>query len=383
MVSQRLQPFGSTIFTEISALSRQHGATDLGQGYPTFEGPESVKQAAIEGLRSGWNQYPPSMGIEELRTAVAERWKRDTGLSADPDREITVTSGATEALAATFIGSFDPGDEVILIEPYYDAYPVGCALSGALPRYLTLHAPGFRLEADALESAVSDRTKAILINTPHNPTGRVFDADELQAVADLCRRHDLIAITDEVYERMTYGVEHVRLATLDGMAERTITISSVGKSFSFTGWKTGWAIAAPELTAGIRSAHQFLTFTTPNAMQYGTAAALRIEDSYYAELASMYRSKRDRLVAGLRSIGLEVYEPQGTYFVLADHRPFGFADDVSFVHHLITEVGVAAIPPSAFYSESDEGSRLVRFAFCKDDQIIDEALEKLASFAPS
>lgn len=379
MVSQRLKPFGSTIFTEISALSRRHGATDLGQGYPTFEGPESVKQAAIEGLRSGWNQYPPMMGMEELRSAVADRWLEDTGLVTDPDREITVTSGATEALAATFIGTFDPGDEVILIEPYYDAYPVGCALSGAVPRFVTLHAPGFRLDPDALESMVSERTRAILINTPHNPTGRVFDRIELEAVAELCRRNDLIAITDEVYERMVYDVEHVRLATLEGMAERTITISSIGKSFSFTGWKTGWAIAPPDLTAGIRAAHQFLTFTVPNAMQYGSAAALRIDDSYYAQLTDMYRSKRDRLVEGLRSIGLEVYEPQGTYFVLADHRPFGFADDVSFVQHLITEVGVAAIPPSAFYSNSDEGSRLVRFAFCKDDEIIDEALEKLAA----
>ncbi len=378
MVSQRLQPFGSTIFTEISALSREHGATDLGQGYPTFEGPESVKQAAIEGLRSGWNQYPPMMGMEVLRSAVADRWRKDSGLDVDPDLEITVTSGATEALAATFIGTFDPGDEVILIEPYYDAYPVGCALSGAVPRFVTLHAPEFRLDPEALRSAVSDRTRAILINTPHNPTGRVFDRNELQSVADLCRRNDLIAITDEVYERMVYDVEHVRLATLEGMAERTITISSIGKSFSFTGWKTGWAIAPPDLTAGIRAAHQFLTFTVPNAMQYGSADALRIDDSYYTQLTDLYRSKRDRLVGGLRSIGLDVFEPQGTYFVLADHRPFGFADDVAFVHHLITEVGVAAIPPSAFYTNSDEGRRLVRFAFCKDDDIIDEALGKLA-----
>ncbi len=379
MVSQRLQPFGSTIFTEISALSRKHGATDLGQGYPTFEGPESIKQAAIEGLRNGWNQYPPMMGMEELRTAIADRWRADTGLLVDPDLEVTVTSGATEALAATFIGTFDPGDEVILVEPYYDAYPVGCALSGAVPSYVTLHAPDFRLDAEALDEVVTDRTRAILINTPHNPTGRVFDRSELESVANLCRRHDLIAITDEVYERMVYDVEHVRLATLDGMADRTVTISSIGKSFSFTGWKTGWAIAAPDLTAGIRAAHQFLTFTVPNPMQYGSAAALRIDDSYYAELTELYRAKRDRLVGGLRSIGLDVYEPEGTYYVLADHRPFGFADDVTFVHHLITEVGVAAIPPSAFYTNSDEGSWLVRFAFCKDDEIIDEALEKLAS----
>ena len=381
MVSQRLAAFGSTIFTEISALSRQHGATDLGQGYPTFEGPQSVKDAAIDGLSNGWNQYPPSMGMDELRTAIADRWHADTGLVVDPDREVTVTSGATEALAATFIGTFDPGDEVILVEPYYDAYPVGCALSGAVPRFVTLHAPGFRLDADALDAVVTPRTRAILINSPHNPTGRVFDRGELEAVADLCRRHDLIAITDEVYERMVYVPDHVRLATLDGMAERTITISSIGKSFSFTGWKTGWAIAVPELTAGIRAAHQFLTFTVPNAMQYGSAAALRIGDDYYADLTRMYRAKRDRLVGGLRRIGLEVYEPQGTYFVLADHRPFGFADDISFVQHLITQVGVAAIPPSAFYTNSSEGSRLVRFAFCKDDHIIDEALEKLSALA--
>ncbi len=378
MVSQRLQPFGSSIFTEISALSRQHAATDLGQGYPTFEGPVEVKEAAIEGLRTGWNQYPPSMGLAQLRTAIADRWHLDTGIRVDPDHEVTVTSGATEALAATFIGTFDPGDEIILIEPYYDAYPVGCALSGAVPRFVTLEAPGFRLEPEALERVISPRTRAILVNSPHNPTGRVFDRAEMGAVADLCVRHDLIAITDEVYERMVYVPEHVRLATLPGMRDRTITISSIGKSFSFTGWKTGWAIAPTHLTAGVRAAHQFLTFTTPNAMQYGSAAALRMDDSYYADLTELYRAKRDRLVTGLRSIGMEVFEPEGTYFALADHRRFGFPNDVAFVEHLITEVGVAAIPPSAFYQTTDEGSHLVRFAFCKDDAVIDEALSKLA-----
>ena len=379
MVSKRLAPFGSTIFTEISALSRRHGATDLGQGYPTFEGPDSVKQAAIDGLRTGWNQYPPSMGMEVLRSAIADRWRLDTSLTVDPDTEITVTSGATEALAATFIGTFDPGDEVILIEPYYDAYPVGCALSGAVPVFVTLRAPEFRLEPAALEDAVTERTKAIVLNSPHNPTGRVFDDAELQAVADLCRKHDLIAITDEVYERMVYDVPYTRLAEVDDMSSRTISISSIGKSFSFTGWKTGWAIAQHELTASIRAAHQFLTFTVPTAMQYGSAHALGIGESYYRELTSMYRSKRDRLVAGLEEIGFAVFEPQGTYFVLADHTRFGFDDDVAFVNHLITEIGVAAIPPSAFYAVSDEGRRLVRFAFCKDDGTIDEALDKLST----
>lgn len=379
MVSQRLEPFGSTIFTEISALARAHDATDLGQGYPTFEGPDSVKQAAIDGLRTGWNQYPPSMGMEVLRSAIAERWRLDTSIDADRDAEITVTSGATEALAATFIGTFDPGDEVILIEPYYDAYPVGCALSGAVPVFVTLHAPDFRLDLQALEDVVTERTRAIVLNSPHNPTGRVFGGAELEAVAALCLRHDLIAITDEVYERMVYDVPYTRLAELDDMWSRTISISSIGKSFSFTGWKTGWAIAQPELTAGIRAAHQFLTFTVPTAMQYGSAFALGIDESYYRDLRTMYHAKRDRLVAGLEEIGFDVFEPEGTYFVLADHTRFGFADDVAFVNHLITEVGVAAIPPSAFYSVSDEGRSLVRFAFCKDDGTIDEALDKLST----
>lgn len=381
MVSDRLAPFGSTIFTEISALAGLHKATDLGQGYPTFEGPASIKQAAVRALAEESNQYPPSMGIPSLREAVANRWYLDTGSKVDPDTNITITSGATEALAASFLGLINPGDEVILFEPSYDAYPVGCALSGAVPVYITMHAPDFALDVEAVAAAITDRTRAILINTPHNPTGRVFTRDELQGVADLAHRHGLFVISDEVYERMVYEGEHLRIAALDGMAERTVTISSVGKSFSFTGWKTGWTIAPPDLTAGVRAAHQFLTFTTPNPMQHATAAAMRLDDSYYAELVAMYRGKRDRLLSGLEAIGMEAYRPQGTYFVLADHRPFGFEDDVSFVNHLITETGVAAIPPSAFYHVSDEGRNLVRFAFCKDDDVIDTAVAKLASLS--
>lgn len=379
MVSDRLAPFGSTVFTEISALAQLHNATDLGQGYPTFEGPAWIKQAAVEALNSKSNQYPPSMGIPELREAVAERWHLDTRSRLAVDKNITITSGATEALAATFLGLFNPGDEVILFEPSYDAYPVGCALAGAIPVYVTMHAPDFAIDLDAVGSSITERTKAILINTPHNPTGRVFTPDELAGIAELALRHDLIVISDEVYERMVFEGEHLRIATLDGMAGRTITISSVGKSFSFTGWKTGWAIAAAQLTSGIRAAHQFLTFTTPNPMQHATAAALCIDDGYYRDLSAMYAGKRDRLLAGLHAIGMKAYTPQGTYFVLADHRRFGFDDDVAFVDHLITEVGVAAIPPSAFYHRSDEGKDLVRFAFCKDDDIIDEAVAKLAA----
>ncbi len=381
-VASRLAPFGSTVFTEITALARAHGAVDLGQGYPTWEGPDFVKEAAIEAIRSASNQYPPSMGIPELREAIARRWETDTGLAVDPDTQITVTSGCTEALAAAFLGLFEPGDEVILFEPVYDAYPVGCALSGAVARYVTLHHPGFRIDPEALERVVNPRTRAVLVNTPHNPTGRVFDREELEAVAEICRRHDLIAITDEVYERMVYEGTHLRLATFPGMAERTLTLSSIGKSFSLTGWKTGWAIGPESLTAAVRAAHQFLTFTTPNPMQHGAAAALAAPDAYYDELVAGYRRRRDLLTAGLAELGFDVTVPEGAYYVLADHTPFGFPDDVSFVQHLITEVGVAAIPPSAFYPSSGEGRRLVRFAFCKDEETLGEALRRLRRLRP-
>ncbi len=381
-VASRLAPFGSTVFTEITALARAHGAVDLGQGYPTWEGPDFVKEAAIEAIRSASNQYPPSMGIPELREAIARRWETDTGLAVDPDTQITVTSGCTEALAAAFLGLFEPGDEVILFEPVYDAYPVGCALSGAVARYVTLHHPGFRIDPEALERVVNPRTRAVLVNTPHNPTGRVFDREELEAVAEICRRHDLIAITDEVYERMVYEGTHLRLATFPGMAERTLTLSSIGKSFSLTGWKTGWAIGPDSLTAAVRAAHQFLTFTTPNPMQHGAAAALAAPDAYYDELVAGYRRRRDFLTAGLAELGFDVTVPEGAYYVLADHTPFGFPDDVSFVQHLITEVGVAAIPPSAFYPSSGEGRRLVRFAFCKDEETLGEALRRLRRLRP-
>ncbi len=377
VVASRLAPFGSTVFTEITAQARAHGAVDLGQGYPTWEGPDFVKEAAIEAIRKASNQYPPSMGVPELREAIARRWEADTGMTIDPDTEITVTSGCTEALAATFLGLFEPGDEVILFEPVYDAYPVGCALSGAVARYVTLRHPGFRITPEDLEAAVGERTRAVLVNTPHNPTGRVFSRAELAAVAEVCRRHDLIAITDEVYERMVYDGEHLRLATFPGMWERTITLSSVGKSFSLTGWKTGWAIAPPDLGAAVRAAHQFLTFTTPNPMQYGAAAALAAPDSYYEELVAGYRRRRDLLTTGLTELGFDVSVPEGAYYVLADHTVFELGDDVDFVRHLITRVGVAAIPPSAFYPSSDEGRRLVRFAFCKDDATLMAALERM------
>lgn len=378
-VASRLAPFGSTVFTDITRLALEREAINLGQGFPNWDGPDFVKEAAVTAIRSAGNQYPPSMGIPELRGAIAARFERDTGIAVDPATHVTVTSGCTEALAASFLGLVEPGDEVILIEPTYDAYPVGCALAGAVPRYVTLRPPSFRLTEDGLQEALTPRTRAIVVNTPHNPTGRVLDDEELGLVAALCRENDLIAVTDEVYERMVYRGRHRSLATLPEMWNRTVTLSSLGKSFSLTGWKTGWAVAPAHLTAGVRAAHQFLTFTTPNPMQHGAVAALGAPDEYYEELRESYRRRRDLLAGGLAEIGFRVFVPEGTYFLMADHGVFGFDDDVAFVHHLIREVGVAAIPPSAFYHRKEDGASLVRFAFCKDEATLHEALERLAA----
>lgn len=374
MVSKRLAPFRVSIFSEITAAAHEAKAVDLGQGYPSWEGPAFAKDEATRALVEESNQYPPYIGLPVLRAAIADRWELDTGMAVDPGRSVTVTSGCTEALSSAFIGTFDPGDEVVLFEPTYDGYPVGCALSGAVPRYVTLHSPDWSIDPDELRAAFSERTAAILVNTPHNPTGKVFTADEMALIAELATEFDAIVITDEVYERMAYARDHIRMATLPGMWERTLTLSSIGKSFSLTGWKTGWAIGPERLIANVRSAKQFLTFTTPNPMQWGSAAALRAPQSYYDELKAMYLGKRDRLVDGLAALGFGVNSPEGAYYVLADHTGFGIGDDVEFVKHLIAEVGVAAIPPSAFYHSSDEGKRLVRFAFCKSDEVLDEAL---------
>jgi aspartate/methionine/tyrosine aminotransferase len=377
-ISSRLAPFGSTIFSDITRRAVESGAINLGQGFPNFDGPEFVKEAAIAAIRAGHGQYAPTAGIPELGTAIAARFSAGTGLAGiEPRQHVTVTSGCTEALAATFVGLLEPGDGVILIEPAYDAYPVGLALSGAVPSYVTLRPPAFELTASDLEAAVGERTRAIVINTPHNPTGRVFTASEIEAIADLCRRHDLIAITDEVYEHMVYDGGHISLAGLPGMWERTVTLSSLGKTFSLTGWKIGWAVAPPELTAGVRSAHQFLTFATATPLQYAAAVALNAPQSYFDDLVASYRAKRDLLAEGLDEIGLKVFVPQGTYFMMADHSSLGLGDDVAFVNYLIETVGVAAIPPSAFYHDKSEARDLVRFAFCKDEGTLREAIDRL------
>jgi aspartate/methionine/tyrosine aminotransferase len=377
-VVSRLRPFGSTIFTEITRRAAEVGAINLGQGYPNFDGPDFVKNAATEAIQAGHGQYAPSSGIPELQKAIAGHFLRATGIDVSAGDEVTVTSGCTEALAASFLGLVEPGDGVILIEPTYDAYPVDLALAGGTPSYVTLRPPHFRLEADDLEAAVTPETRVIVVNSPHNPTGRVFTKAELENIAALCRRHDLIAITDEVYEHMVYDGEHLSLAGLPGMWERTITLSSLGKTFSLTGWKIGWAVAPPDLTAAVRAAHQFLTFATATPLQHAAARALAAPDSYFADLTAAYRRKRDLLVDGLSRIGFRVFIPEGTYFVMADHSAFGIGDDVQFVNHLIDRVGVAAIPPGAFYHDRAEARNLVRFAFCKDEPTLEAAIERLS-----
>lgn len=376
-VAARLKPFGATVFTEITRRAVETGAINLGQGFPNFDGPEFVKEAAVAAIRAGHNQYAPSRGIPELVDAIARRFATATGVEIDPEENVTVTSGCTEALAACFVGLLEPGDGVILIEPTYDAYPVGVSLAGAVPSYVTLRPPGFRIDEDALESAVTKATRAIVVNTPHNPTGRVFDRSELELIAALCLRHDLIAITDEVYEHMVYSGSHISLASLPGMWQRTITLSSLGKSFSLTGWKVGWATAPGDLTAGVRAAHQFLTFATATPFQHAAVIALNAPDSYYRTLSDSYRNKRDTLSEGLHEIGFRVFEPEGTYFLMADHSAFEIGDDVAFVNQMIDRVGVAAIPPGAFYHDRKEARNLVRFAFCKDEATLKDALARL------
>jgi len=376
--ARRLDGLGTTVFAEMSALALATGSVNLGQGFPDTDGPPEVAEAAVRAIRDGVNQYPPGPGTPDLRLAIAEHQQRFYGLTVDPETEVVVTTGATEAIAAALLALVDPGDEVIALEPFYDSYSAGIAMAGAVRVPVTLRAPGFRLDADRLRAAVTDRTRLILLNTPHNPTGTVLHEDELAAVAQLAVERDLVVVTDEVYEHMTYDVEHRPLATFDGMAERTLTISSAGKTFSFTGWKIGWACGPARLVRPVLMAKQFLTFVSGAPFQPAMAVGLRLPDSYFDGLRATLQGKRDRLIAGLRNVGLEVFVPEGTYFVTADVRPLGFDDGVTFCRELPHRVGVVAIPTQVFYDDVEAGRSLVRFAFCKRDEVLDEAVARLA-----
>ena len=376
-LSRKLDGFGTTIFTEMTRLANEHGAINLAQGFPDFDGPEFAREAAVAAIRAGHGQYARMTGIPEIHRALAAKYRRDWELDYAPDTELTVTSGATEAIFSAIQGVCDAGDEVVLFEPYYDSYKASVAMAGAVPRVVTLHAPDWRFDPRELEAAFTDRTRALLLNTPHNPTGKVFSRAELDTLAALCRRYDALCITDEVYEHLVYEGRHVPMATLPGMRERTITISSFGKTFSLTGWKIGWAAAPPELTAAVRAAHQFVTFATATPLQHGAATALAAGPEYYAALLAEYGDRRDYLSRELSRLGFVLRPPQGTYFVCADFRGFGFDDDRAFVRHLIEKIGVAAIPPSVFYDHPEHGRHYARFAFCKKRETLEAAVARL------
>ncbi|HEX2806587.1 MAG TPA: pyridoxal phosphate-dependent aminotransferase [Kineosporiaceae bacterium] len=369
---------GSTIFAEMSALAVRTGAINLGQGFPDTDGPAEVLAAAVAAIQGGANQYPPGRGVPQLRTAIAAHQRRFYGLDVDPDTEVLVTAGATEAIAATIMALAGPGDEVIVLEPYYDSYAASIALAGATRRTVPLRFPEYALDADALAAAFTPRTRLLLLNSPHNPTGRVLSETELAHVARLAVQHDVLVVTDEVYEHLVFtGHQHVPLATLPGMADRTITISSGGKTFSVTGWKVGWVHARPELIDAIITVKQFLTYVNAGPLQPAVAVGLGLDDAVYAGLAGRLEDGRDRLVEGLLSAGFTVSPPAGTYFVVADAAPLGFRDGLELCRRLPGLAGVVAVPVQVFHDDVDAARTLVRFAFCKRPEVLTEAVGRL------
>ena len=378
-LTDRLQEFGTTIFTQMSALAVETNSVNLGQGFPDSDGPAEVAEAARRAIADGHNQYPPLPGIAPLREAVAEHRRRFRGQDFDPDGEVLITAGATEALAAAMLALTGPGDEVVTFEPYYDSYAAGIALSGATRRVVTLQAPDWSFDPDALRAAVTPATKALLLNTPHNPTGKVFSRDEMMLIAELCCEHDIVAVTDEVYEHLVFDGEHIALATLPGMAERTLTVSSAGKIFSFTGWKIGWACGPAELVAAVRTAKQFLTFVSGAPFQHAVAVGLRLGDDFFDGYTAEMKAKRDRLCAGLAGTGLEVLVPEGTYFASCDIRSIGETNGIDFCLGLPERAGVVAVPTMVFYDDREAGAPIIRFAFCKKDEVLDEAVRRLGA----
>ncbi len=382
LLNRRLDGLGTSIFAEMSARAVATGAVNLGQGFPDVDGPPEIAAAAATAVLTGkGNQYPPGPGIPELRKAVAGHQRRFYGLTYDPDTEVLITAGATEAIAAALLALLEPGDEVIAFEPYYDSYAANIAMAGATRVPVTLRAPAFRPDLRKLREAITDKTRLILLNSPHNPTGMVLTREETQAIADLAMAHDLLVVTDEVYEHLVYDRAHIPLASLPGMRERTVSVSSAGKAFSFTGWKVGWVTGTPEIVNAVRTTKQFLTFVSSGPFQYAVADALALPDAYFATLAEDLKKKRDLFAAGLQEIGFEVYQPDGTYFITTDAAPLGATDGIEFCLSLPERAGVVAIPSAVFYDDREAGRTQVRFAFCKRTEILEEALSRLAVLA--
>jgi len=379
LLNRRLTGLGTTIFAEMSARAVATGSINLGQGFPDTDGPVKIAQIAADAILAGrGNQYPPGPGIPELRQAIADHAARFYGLRYDPADEILVTAGATEAVAAALLAMVEPGDEVIAFEPYYDSYAANIAMAGGVRVPVTLRPPDFRPDLDELANAITERTRLILLNTPHNPTGSVFTRDELAAIARLAVDRDLLVVADEVYEHLVFSGEHVPIASFPGMRERTVTISSAGKTFSFTGWKIGWVKATPELVTAVKTTKQFMTYVSGGPFQYAVAEALALPDEYYTALREDLKAKRDLFVPGLAALGFTVYPPQGTYFVTADIAGLDERDGVEFCRTLPERAGVVAIPSAVFYDDKAAARTLVRFAFCKRPEVLTEALARLS-----
>ena len=381
--ASRLAHFGESVFARMSRLAAAHKAVNLGQGFPNFDGPDFVKTAGKAAIDAGFGQYARSFGLPELNQAIAARFYKDSAIEVNPETEITVTSGATEALAAVMLGLVEPGEEVILVEPFYDSYIAAVSMAGAVMRCIRMQSPDFAFPVEQLRAAVNSKTRLILINSPHNPTGRVFSDEELAHIAQIAIANDCLVVSDEVYEHIYFERKHKSISTLPGMRERTIVLSSLGKTFSLTGWKVGWAIAPAKFTQAIRGAHQFLTFSTATPLQRAAVDALKAPKKYFTQLRVDYAARRDAMLSMLRDVGFDPFIPEGSYFVLAKHEPFyvepgALAPDEAFCEHLVKTVGVAAIPCNAFYDPAStrdvqESTSMIRFAFCKDLETIQEA----------
>jgi aspartate/methionine/tyrosine aminotransferase len=372
--SQRISRFTESVIREMTRLAVRHGAINLAQGFPDFPAPADLKRAAAEAIDADINQYAITWGAKPFRDAIAAKYLRTCGMEFDPEREITVCCGATEGMVAALLAVVDPGDEIVLFEPFYENYGPDSQLCGATPRYVTLHAPDWSFDPDELRAAFSPRTKAIILNSPNNPTGKVFTRQELEFIAGLCQEFDVLAITDEIYEHILYdGAVHIPIMSLPGMRERSILVNSMSKTYSVTGWRVGWVLAAPDLTDSIRKVHDFLTVGAAAPLQQAGVQALSMPSAYYSHLSTEYAARRDHIVASLESAGFRCFLPHGAYYVMTDVSEFGFPDDTSFVRHLITNLGVAAVPGSSFYAHAGRGSQQVRFCFCKKYETLELA----------
>lgn len=378
LISRKAQQFTESVIREMTRLAMEHDALNLAQGFPDFSAPEQVKEAAIRAIRSDVNQYSITWGAKEFRQAIAERFERDTGLAIDPERELTVCCGATEAMISSLLAIVDPGEEVVVFEPFYENYGPDSIICGAVPRFVSLRPPAWTFDPEELAAAFNERTRAIVLNTPNNPTGKVFTRSELETIAELCQRWDAYAVSDEIYQYLVYdGAQHISIATLPGMRERSITINSLSKTYSVTGWRVGYAIAPPETSNAIRKMHDFITVGAPAPLQEAGTVALRMPVDYYEKIRQEYAARRDRFLPALEKAGFRCYKPQGAYYIMTDISGFGFANDVEFARYMVREIGVAVVPGSSFYSRPELGSQQIRFCYSKTDATLHEAAQRL------